>query len=172
MAKSKKTSKMPSAPSGPPRLGDWVNIIGIAGAGQISEILEQRSQARVQIKDQAFTVPLERLTFAEPPPTVQSSNLIRVQGHSAMQYEIDLHGMRVEDAMELVDRALDQAVVNHLEKFKVIHGHGTGALRKAVRELLGRHPHVENYRFGEPHEGGLACTIALLRQKRSGRGSS
>ena len=74
--------------------------------------------------------------------------------------------MRVEEAIEAVDRAIDQAVVNHLTTFKIIHGHGTGALRTAIRQMLARHPHVEAYRFGHPHEGGLACTVADLRQIR------
>ena len=59
---------------------------------------------------------------------------------------------------------MDQAVVHHLDRLKIIHGHGTGALRKAIHEFLARHPHVAAYRRGEPHEGGLACTIAELRK--------
>jgi DNA mismatch repair protein MutS2 len=146
-------------------VGDWVEISGLAGLGRLLELDDKRGRALVQMKDHMLTVPRERIARAPAPPPPPSSSLVRVQGRSAMQYEIDLHGQRVEEAIEMVDRALDQAVVNHLDKFKIIHGHGTGALRKAVRDLLARHPHVENFRFGEPHEGGLACTVAFLRRR-------
>lgn len=153
----------PPIRQGPFEAGDWVEIVNLPGTGRIESIDAARGRAKVFLSNHTVQARFEQLKHAPPPAAEPASNLVRVVGATAMQYELDLHGMRVEEAVDRVDRALDQAVVNHLDKFKIIHGHGTGALRKAVRDLLGRHPHVEDYRFGEPHEGGLACTVAFLR---------
>jgi DNA mismatch repair protein MutS2 len=75
---------------------------------------------------------------------------------------IDLHGLIVEDAMELLDKFIDSAIVNRAATVKIIHGHGSGRLRNAVRKYLDAHPNVTGYQFGAPWEGGLAVTVARL----------
>lgn len=150
-------------------VGQWVKVDGMAGAGRIVEVDERRRQARVLVGDKEWVLAFKKLTPTappakekepEPPPTAMA---YLVGGGSAVVHEIDLHGLRVEEAMELVERTLDQAVVNHLPQVKFIHGHGTGALRNAVRQRLAHHPLVTRYRFGGPAEGGLACTVAEIR---------
>lgn len=148
------------------RPGDWVEIEGMGGIGKIVDVDERRRRARVMVHDQEWVLPLKRLRPTQPPKLLPPINLVRVMSSKAVVHEIDLHGMRVEDAIEAVDQALDQAVVNQLTQLKIIHGHGTGAVRSAVRELLAHHHHVSRYRFGGPAEGGLACTIAEIRQAR------
>ena len=69
----------------------------------------------------------------------------------------------IEDALEAVRQGIDQAVVHRLSQFKIIHGHGSGRLRTAVRDLLAQHPHVESFRFAEPWEGGMGGTVARLK---------
>ena len=155
----------PALPKGPLRPGDWVEIAGARGPGQIMELDPKKHRARVDLNGRMITAGLEKLSRTAAPPPKPPSSLVQVIGRAAMAYEIDLHGMRVEEAIEAADRALDQAVTSRLETFRIIHGHGTGALRKAIRELLSNHPHVADYRFGEPHEGGLACTIAILKRR-------
>lgn len=145
------------------KVGGWVDIEGMAGVGRILDLDERRRQARIMVNDQEWVLALMKLTPTKPPKITASPGMIRVSGSPPVAHEIDLHGMRVEDAMEMVDRALDQAMVNHLSQLKIIHGHGTGAVRNAIRQMLNRHPHVTHYRFGGPTEGGLACTIAEIR---------
>jgi len=154
----------PAEPLGP---GDWVQIEGLAGIGQVLEVDPRRRRARVRVHEQEWLLALKKLTPTAPPPNLpEAKNLVRVMGAQAVLHEIDLHGMRVEEALALVDRTLDQAVVSRLLQVKIIHGHGTGAVRNAVRQLLARHPHVVQYRFGGPSEGGLACTVAEIRPAR------
>ena len=132
-----------------------------AGVGRVIEIIERRRCARVVIGDQQWIVRLSDLVHAAPPePSAPDPATIIRAG--PVYHEIDLHGLRAEEAIVLAERAVDQAVAGHLDKVKLIHGHGTGALRKAIREMLDRHPHVASYRFGSPMEGGLACTVAEL----------
>ena len=75
---------------------------------------------------------------------------------------VDVRGERAEDALRMVDRLLDDAVRRDCEVVMVIHGHGTGALKKAVREHLGRLPFVRRTRPGLPGEGGEGVTIAWI----------
>lgn len=76
--------------------------------------------------------------------------------------EIDLRGMTVDDALIEVDRYLDDAVLAGLPSVRIIHGKGTGALRRAIRDMLETHHHVASYRDGEASEGGTGVTIASL----------
>jgi DNA mismatch repair protein MutS2 len=77
--------------------------------------------------------------------------------------ELMLIGMRVEEGLEELDRFLDESAVAGLSEVRVVHGHGTGRLRKAVRDFLTRHAHVRSHRPGKSSEGGDGATVATLR---------
>ena len=154
-----------SSPSPEPlRIGDWVYIDGMPGMGQIMELDPRRKRARVAIGGQEWLLKPATLQRAPPPEGPPPSDRpFRVAGAGAPQYVADLHGMRVEEALTATEALLDQAMVNHLLSVRIIHGHGSGALREAVRKLLNTHPQVARYRFGQPYEGGLACTVVELK---------
>ena len=79
-----------------------------------------------------------------------------------VRVEVDLRGMRV-DEMELeLERALDHAVIEDLGQLRIIHGKGTGALRKRVGEILKADGRVRESRMGGPTEGGAGVTVAML----------
>ena len=75
---------------------------------------------------------------------------------------LDLRGARVEEALEVLDRYLDDASLAGLEQATIIHGMGTGALRDAVREHAGAHPLIKSWRAGGRGEGGDGATIVIL----------
>jgi DNA mismatch repair protein MutS2 len=77
--------------------------------------------------------------------------------------EINVIGMRVEEATELVDKYLDEAALAHRPSVRIIHGHGTGALRKGLSEFLRTHPLVERQSFEAEERGGKAITVVELR---------
>lgn len=76
--------------------------------------------------------------------------------------EIDLHGNNIEDALELLDRFLDQAMLSGEMEVTVIHGHGSGKLKNAVRKYLLTSPYVSGHHAGGPWEGGDAVTVVTL----------
>jgi DNA mismatch repair protein MutS2 len=82
---------------------------------------------------------------------------------AAVSPECDLRGMTAAEALERVDRYLDEAVLAGLSTVRLIHGKGTGALRAAVGEYLRGHPQVESFRLGGTGEGGAGVTVATLR---------
>ncbi len=79
------------------------------------------------------------------------------------QRELKLIGQRVEPALDLLDRFLDRSLLDSLAEVRIIHGHGSGRLRSAVRQHLRSHPAVAGHRAGRAQEGGDGATIASLR---------
>ncbi len=77
--------------------------------------------------------------------------------------EINVIGQTVEQATEQVDKFLDDAAMAHLPSVRIIHGHGTGALRKGLGEFLRTHPLVANHGAEAEERGGKAITIVELR---------
>lgn len=77
-------------------------------------------------------------------------------------YEINLIGKRYEEAMALVDKFLDDALVLGYPHVRIVHGMGTGALRTGVRKILDKNKHIVSYRDGGPNEGGLGATLAYF----------
>jgi DNA mismatch repair protein MutS2 len=77
--------------------------------------------------------------------------------------EILLLGQTTDEARDRVEKYLDDAFLAGLASVRLVHGKGSGALRKTVRDLLAGHPLVESFRDGEPSEGGMGATVAALK---------
>ncbi len=78
--------------------------------------------------------------------------------------EINLIGRTVDEATEELEKYLDRAFLAGLPRVRIIHGHGAGILRRAVREFLKTHPHVAMVAEAPQNEGGQGATIVELRQ--------
>ena len=76
--------------------------------------------------------------------------------------ELNLIGKTTDEAVDLADKFLDEAFLNGLSEVRIIHGHGTGALRKAVAEFLRDHPHVARFTSASPDKGGSGATVVEL----------
>jgi DNA mismatch repair protein MutS2 len=93
----------------------------------------------------------------------QRVKIERSDEEPATALEIDIRGLRVDEAIGEVERRLDRAVLDDVRQIRVIHGHGTAALKKAVRIYLKRSPYVEKFR-PEPQElGGDGATRVILK---------
>ncbi|MFQ5949381.1 MAG: Smr/MutS family protein [Nitrospiria bacterium] len=79
------------------------------------------------------------------------------------QLRLDLHGKHVEEALEVVARFLDRAMLSGEREVYVIHGHGSGRLKDAVRSYLATSPYVAEFRPGHPWEGGDGITAITLQ---------
>jgi DNA mismatch repair protein MutS2 len=78
--------------------------------------------------------------------------------------EINVIGMTVEEATDRLDKFLDDAALANKARIRIIHGHGTGALRKGIGEFLASHPLVEKHSFETEEHGGKAITIVELQR--------
>jgi DNA mismatch repair protein MutS2 len=82
----------------------------------------------------------------------------------AASSELNVIGQTTDQAVEAVDKFLDKAALASLSQVRIVHGHGTGALRRAIGELLQGHPHVARFAAAPPQHGGGGATIVELSQ--------
>jgi DNA mismatch repair protein MutS2 len=87
---------------------------------------------------------------------------VRAAPAASAQPLLDLRGLRVDEALHALEEELDRRLREGAEEVHVLHGHGSGALKSAIREHLARSPYVRRARAGESHEGGDAITVAEL----------
>lgn len=98
----------------------------------------------------------------DPGPRLpQGVTLTRAEGTST--YDLDVRGLPVEEAIERVEKFIDDATLEGRERVRLVHGVGTGRLRQAIRERLERHPLVGSLAPAEPREGGEGATWVILR---------
>ncbi|NDJ85577.1 MAG: hypothetical protein GYB66_06805, partial [Chloroflexi bacterium] len=149
------------------RLGDTVWVTSLKSEGQIVEVTENEVEVLVgRLRIRAKPNEVEYMSRKErkrprrereyaPETTVPE------RGPSP-GLELDLRGSRIEDAIPQVEEYLDAAYMAALPFVRIIHGKGTGALRKAVREALSHHPLVSKQASGSEKEGGNGVTIVHL----------
>jgi DNA mismatch repair protein MutS2 len=137
--------------------------------GELSEVTGET--AIVRAGNVTVRVPLMALRRTEAPVTAPATaRAVRVtragdDGPDGRRVggELMLLGKTTDEARDLVEQYLDDAFMAGLPNVRLVHGKGTGALRKAVRTLLSSHPLVESFRDGEPSEGGAGATVAALK---------
>ncbi|HDM78520.1 MAG TPA: hypothetical protein ENG51_18965 [Deltaproteobacteria bacterium] len=93
----------------------------------------------------------------------QAKTTFYFQGRGTVPMELHLLGKRVEEALPLIDKFLDDAYLAGFKEVRIVHGVGTGILKKAVREHLRRSPLVESFREAPQEEGGSGATIVKLK---------
>jgi DNA mismatch repair protein MutS2 len=156
------------APVGPLAVGDWVQVTTLKAEGEITHL--EGDLAEVQLGTLRARVPLSELEPADRPArAVQPGPTSGVQVHTAAplrpSLELNLRGLRVDDALPRLDRHLNDAYLAGLPWVRIVHGKGTGALRRAVRQFLDGHPLVAGHRSGDQDEGGDGVTIAELASR-------
>ena len=85
---------------------------------------------------------------------------------SSFSMECNVIGMRVAEAVAVIDKYLDNAILAKVYQVRLIHGMGTGKLRQGIHDYLKRNQRVESYTMGGQGEGGLGATIVKLKAKR------
>ncbi|ALC81960.1 MULTISPECIES: endonuclease MutS2 [Bacillus] len=146
------------------KAGDEVKVLSF---GQKGTLLEKTAdnEWNVQIGILKMKVKEKDLEFVKSNSVPQQEKaLSTIKGKDYhVSLELDLRGERYEHALSRVEKYLDDAVLAGYPRVSIIHGKGTGALRKGVQELLKSHRNVKNTRFGEAGEGGSGVTIVELK---------
>jgi DNA mismatch repair protein MutS2 len=101
---------------------------------------------------------------AAPATKFQRVTVTAQGGEGAATDEINVIGLTVEEATDRLDKFLDEAALAHRAQVRVIHGHGTGALRKGISQFLSSHPLVEKHSFESEERGGKAITLVELQK--------
>jgi DNA mismatch repair protein MutS2 len=123
--------------------------------GEEAEVQAGAMRTRVPLDDIERVARPKKDEEAERTPVTQSSQ-------SSPGMELDLRGMTAEEARQRLDRYLDDAAMSTLPWVRIIHGKGTGVLRRTVREFLSGHPLVTSHEAARPKDGGEGVTLAQL----------
>ncbi|MGC9520898.1 MAG: endonuclease MutS2 [Anaerolineae bacterium] len=148
------------------REGDQVKLLSVGVQGTVlavdgDEITVQAGPIRTRVPRRDVTL----LRQAEPPKP--SSSGISVPSRPASPgVQIDLRGQTVDEALQRLERYLDEATMAALPWVRIIHGKGTGKLRREVRRYVGDHPLVSSYDVAPLNEGGEGATIVNLVSAR------
>ena len=145
-------------------VGDHVKVTKMNREGDIVEVLKNHM---VMVSLAGLNVKLheDEVTFMHPQTKVKKvkkASLKKTTVKKTGTYEINVIGKRYEEAMSLVDKFLDDALVLGYPHVRVVHGMGTGALRNGIRRMLEKNKHVVSYRDGGPNEGGLGATLVYF----------
>lgn len=147
------------------KVGQWVRLVSTHQLAQVSEVKKKR--ILVNLSGMKMEVSLSDLTFGEAPKKEKRIEL-KSQAMVSVAHEINLIGLRVEEALSLLDQYLDDCLRARYPFCRIIHGHGTGTLRSAVHSHLDRYSHCEDYRLGQAGEGGQGATIVNFKGHRRG----
>lgn len=142
----------------------WIDSLQIEGEALTQP--DKLGKVKVRIGNLTSVVDQSELSKIEGEPEKKTMSTTGYQLYSIkdIRPEVDLRGLSSDEAMEKVDKYLDDAFLAGLSAVQVIHGKGTGVLRKKIQEFLKDHPKVESYRLGEWDEGGSGVTVVKLRE--------
>ena len=157
------------APSRPIREGDLVELGGTRKQAVVTAVNGEKLQLlagnmKLTVKAKEVRLVEEAEVREKKEAKRQVATAVRLQGARAAISELDIRGLMTDEADLAVDQFLDNAVMGKLNVVTIIHGKGTGALRKAVHQQLKRHPAVKGYRLGRYGEGEDGVTVVELRQ--------
>lgn len=147
------------------RPGDSVKVLSMNLKGTVGSRPDSKGFLFVQMGIIRSKVHLSDLELVDEPvittPSLQKTGAgkIRMSKSASVSTEINLLGRTVDEAIAELDKYLDDAYIAHLKSVRVVHGKGTGALRKGIHDYLRRQKHVSSFRLGEFGEGDAGVTI-------------
>jgi DNA mismatch repair protein MutS2 len=157
------------------KVGDRVRLRSFGSVGVVEAL--HGGDAEVRVKSLRFREKVSNLDLVEAAPPVaetgRAAMLRRVSRGTEVRLtapdeeirsELNVIGRTTDEASDEVDKFLDHAVMNGLHHVRLVHGHGTGALRKAIADLLRGHPHVARYAQAPQDQGGAGATVVELKQ--------
>ncbi len=152
------------------KLGDSVKILSMGLKGTVSSLPDHKGNMFVQCGIIRTQTNIKDIILMEDTPVTKPSSQMRSAGSKikmsksySVSTEINLLGKTVDEALCELDKYLDDAYLAHLPSVRIVHGKGTGALRKAVQGHLKKVKYVESFRLGEHGEGDAGVTIAVFK---------
>jgi DNA mismatch repair protein MutS2 len=156
------------------KVGDRVRLRSFGSIGIVDKLKDDEAEVRVKslrLREKLANLELvEEVTpakdtggkFASLRRTSSAEVRLRSSDERATS-ELNVIGRTTDEAVDAVDKFLDEASLASLSEVRIVHGHGTGALRRAIGELLQGHPHVARFAPAAPNQGGSGATVVELR---------
>jgi len=151
----------PAEPEGP-GIGARVRLVGLGGEGEIQAV--RGSQVSVVIGNKRVWVPVTDLEVLRHPKNTPNKRIVHIDVSDEAPQELMLIGLDSERAREDVERALDQAFSAGKRSIRIVHGHGTGTLRRMVAEVCRDHPAVKSFKHPPGNRGGTGATEVEIEE--------
>lgn len=152
------------------KLGESVKVLSMNINGTVASLPDNKGNLTVQMGILRSQVNISDLEIIDEKPAylkkttrVGGKGKIKMSKSLSVSTEINLLGKTVDEAIAELDKYLDDASLAHLSSVRIVHGKGTGALRKGIHQYLRRQKHVRSFRLGEFGEGDAGVTIAELK---------
>lgn len=150
------------------RKGMRVRMVGIDVEGEITSVFESKEEAEVSFGGIKVRAKIKGLvsaeSFGKPPEQAQAVFPALATGAQRPPSELMLIGMARDEALEALERYLDQATLWGLREVRIVHGHGKGVLRAAVAEALKGNKLVESVSKAPPNQGGGGATVVVFKE--------
>ena len=144
--------------------GDYVRWEKMSGLGEVISEPDQQGRVLVRVEGIKIKAPLQELQKVNAAPQKrQLLSTVLLEKPEAVRNEIDLRGLRADEALERVQYFLDEAYLAGFSEVRIIHGKGTGALRSSIGKFLRTSPRVESARLGNWNEGDSGVTVVALK---------
>jgi DNA mismatch repair protein MutS2 len=148
--------------TGPIEAGVRVMVGGLGLEGTVIEL--HGKQAEVDVRGKRLRAAVRDLRVIDgPPPAARVSVHVDLQPRDGLLSELNVIGSTVDEALTRLEKFLDESTVTDQHTIRVIHGHGTGQLRRAIGEFLKNHPLVASYQLAPQDQGGGGATIVELK---------
>ena len=146
-----------------PEIGDRVRVVSLGVSGPVSRVLKQ--EVEVTLGSMKIRRPIGDIELVEEAGVRLPEGVGFDFSEKPLEsIELNLIGCTAEEAVSLLDKFLDDAILSGAPMVRVIHGFGMGVLRKAVAEFLESHPHVARFESAPQSQGGAGATIATLKE--------
>lgn len=152
------------------KLGESVKVLSMNINGTVASLPDNKGNLTVQMGILRSQVNISDLEIIDETPAYLKKTTraggkgkIKMSKSLSISTEINLLGKTVDEAIAELDKYLDDASLAHLSSVRIVHGKGTGALRKGIHQYLRRQKHVRSFRLGEFGEGDAGVTIAELK---------
>ena len=152
-----------------PEVGSKVTVGGLGLEGIVVSI--DGNRAEIDVRGKRINAKVKELRVISGPPSASATarqGRVRVnvdlKPREGMLSELNVIGMTVDQAIDRVSRYLDDTLVTDLQQVRIVHGHGTGQLRKGIAAFLKSHPLVEKYYAAPDNQGGGGATIVELKE--------
>lgn len=145
------------------KVGDIVKVLSVNREGEVIDI-NKKGILTISMGGLKLNAKAKEVQFVHEAIAVkkETSNVRALRKTAVQSFELNIIGLRYEEAMVQVDKFIDNALVNNYSMVRIIHGMGTGVLRKGVRKLLDKNKYVKSYRDGGANEGGLGATLVYF----------
>jgi len=147
----------------PPTPGTRVSVGALGLEGVVIEV--QGKHAEVDVRGKRLRAALRDLRpLAAAPPAASVRVNVDLQPRQGSLSELNVIGATVEEALDRLEKFLDQSLVSDVREVRVVHGHGTGQLRRGIAKFLKEHPIVERFETAPENQGGGGATIVVLKE--------